>query len=175
MEAKVEYDGTEAESLKAILTYFPKDDFCSVYAAIWILSRFGSAKTIFKYLKETEVLWTNDESLSRLVGGMWPRLRENKDEFPTYYIYLMERLLPKGVELLEFHKELEGEAIKYKRIKSIVGAKNDSVPLKCTHEKMLVLQSVLRSSEIPESDKAKLAKTHSDIMSEKSYSAGGII
>lgn len=175
VEAKVEYDGTEAVSLEAILTYFPKDDFCSVYAAIWILSRFGSAKTIFKYLKETEVIWTNDESLSRLVGGMWPRLRENKDEFPTYYIYLMERLLPKGIELLEFHKDLEGEATKYQRIKSVIGAKNESVPLKCTHEKMLVLQSVLRSSEIPESDKAKLAKAHSFIMSEKSYSAGGII
>ncbi|RWF35704.1 MAG: RNA-directed DNA polymerase [Mesorhizobium sp.] len=175
VEAKVEYDGTEGGSLKAILTYFPKDDFCSVYAAIWILSRFGLAKTIFKFLEETEFVWTNDESLSRLVAGMWPRLRENKEEFPKYYIYLGERLLPSGVELLEFHKELEGEAVKYKRIKSVIGAKNDSVPLKCTHEKMLVLQSVLRSAEIAEGDKAKLTKTHSYIMSEKSYSAGGVI
>ncbi|ESY76724.1 hypothetical protein X740_27425 [Mesorhizobium sp. LNHC221B00] len=175
VEAKIEYDGTEAESLKAVLAYFPKDDFCSVYAAIWILSRFGAAKTIFNFLEETEYIWTNDESLSRLVAGMWPRLRENKDEFPKYYVYLMERLLPKGVELLEFHKDLEGEAVKYGRIKSVVGAKNDSVPLKCTHEKMLVLQSVLRSSEVAEGDKAKLAKTHSYIMSEKSYLAKGII
>jgi len=53
-------------------------------------------------------------------------------------------------------------------------ADNKSVPLRCSHEKLLVIRSVVASAAIPASEKAKLAKLHLTILTEPSYAGGGL-
>lgn len=169
------YGGQEEHFLNKLLQKYGTDDFCAVYGEIWILSRFGKPKTIFAAVSKREKFWSTDKSLSRLVAGMWPRVSEDKSLSNKFYMYLSRHLLPAGSEILEFHRDLEGDATNYARIKAILHAQNGSMPLRCSHEKLLVMKSVLKSDKINISDKNKLLKTHSVILSDKSYISGGIL
>jgi len=174
VEGKIQYDGTEVSSLKALIANYPSSEFCSFYGAMWILSRYGKPRTVFSYITKCEHMWINDEFLSRLIAGMWPRLKESKKEAHKYYTFLSRRLLPAGIELIDFHRELSDTARKYGRIKAILNSANESLPLKCTHQKLLVFKSVLDSPAVPASEKAKLVKRHAAILAEPSYAHGGL-
>lgn len=175
VEAKIHYDGTEVASLKGILDVFPLDEMAPAYGALWLLSRYGLPTTLFSAITRCERIWMNDETLSRLVAGLWPRLAEDKTLAPKAANYLRNRLLPKGQSLLEFHLDIATVSTGYSRFKSILHAKNDSLPLKCGHDKFLMIQSVLRSTSAPTGDKAKLEKIHTQILTEPSYAMGGLL
>lgn len=175
VEAKIHYDGTETTSLEEVLAVYSLDEMAPAYGALWLLSRFGTPNRLFSAIGRCERIWMNDETLSRLVAGMWPRLSEDKSLAPKAANYLRNRLLPKGQSLLEFHMDIAATGAGYSRFKSILRATNDSLPLKCGQEKLLVIKSVLSSSAIASADKAKLEKTHTRILVEPSYAKGGLL
>lgn len=96
VEGRLIYDGSESTSIKSILKCFQTDDYCSVYALFWILSRFGTPKTIFLYLKKYQKIWSSDEQLSRLVAGLYPRMAEDKSLLPKFYVFISQRILPEA-------------------------------------------------------------------------------
>lgn len=174
VEGKLIYDGTEVNSIKEIIARYPTNDPHSIYAAVWILSRYANPATLFSFLASTSKIWGANEALSRLVAGMWPRLRSDPKNAHKYYRFLSNKLSPSGIALLDFHQELVDTASKFGRIRGILLAQNDSLPLKCSHEKALVLQTALVSSAVSAVDKAKLAKSHAAILAEQSYANHGL-
>ena len=77
--------------------------------------------------------------------------------------------------MLDFHRGLITDAMNYGRIKAIVMAKNESMPMHCTHDKCLVIQSVLLSAKVPPADKRKIESIHNLILSDPAYAGGGIL
>ncbi|UXN65605.1 RNA-directed DNA polymerase [Phyllobacterium sp. A18/5-2] len=174
VEGAIEYDGSEASSILEILGHYDDKDNLTTYGRLWILSRFGTPKLIYDAVKKSAKVWANDSALSRLVAGLLPQLKEDSAIVARFYRLISDRGLPSAHELLNFHNELY-DGKHYSRLKAIIKSTNNSLPLQCSHEKLLVIRSILASTALPPAEGTQIRKVHSGILTERSYDLGGIL
>jgi hypothetical protein len=140
----------------------------SLYARIWILSKYGTSDDLMKIIEGTTSVWMTQEHLSRVSAGMYPRF------LGTPYQRKFEAIISRAANgwsqsVLDFHKQLSSGTSGYTGIRQFVSAENPSLPNKISHSKFLLLASLLHNKSIAPIAIGSLKKTHAFALSDAYY------
>lgn len=161
--------------VKNVLKAMNAKSAAAVYAKLWMLSRFGNAETLIKFLNKHRRTIAGDSTLSRLAAGMYPRFINSAPSMHKFRQYIWGLPSSSASDLLEFHSELHYTGSRIKRMKGILFAPNPSHPLGCDHSKFLVVLTALESPALSAAEKMKLRAVHDVTFSNPVHLAGGWI
>jgi len=140
-----------------------------LYAVFWIYSKYGNERELFGLIDRHARVWSANESLSRLVGGLYPRLASSK------LISSFDGILQKFgnasiMSVVNFHLSLSSKKDGYRKISKFLEAPNKSLPNHITHSKFLMLLSLYQNIYIPAVVVSNLKSIHSRSSSDDYYS-----
>lgn len=147
------------DELGKLFLFDSQTDFFEFYAKIWTLSKYGQADHLLVALKNSINLWSNDEVLGRLVGGLTPIFYQ--DGLSDEFISLLHGSANKAaIEIFQFHRALMQDSATYKAVRAYLREQNPSLPSKISHPKFLMLLSVLQGHTISDAEHQTLIKIH---------------
>jgi len=156
------------KAIRALVDHLAEKGFFGVYAAIWLLSKYGEAEEIFKYLIVTEKIWRSDIWLGRLVGGLSPVFAGAGSEM-SFRNLVTSSKNPAAEEVMQFHAMLRTDPKTAAGVRDIVIAPNPSKRLRITHSKFLMLLSILANNALSESVKSRYIIAHKRAWSDVFY------
>jgi hypothetical protein len=147
------------EAALSLGDHLSQKGFFGVYAAVWLLSKYGDATDVYQYLDRTQAIWGPDLSLGRLVGGLSPIFYATDHE--GRFLTLVRSARNAGAdEVMEFHRNIRSDPKTVAAVTKIIGAVNTSKRLGITHAKYLLLLSILANSAISDRLKARHLLSH---------------
>jgi hypothetical protein len=156
-------------SIKSILDQLEETTTWSLYAKIWVLSRYGSIDELMSVVEKNVSRWVAHEQLSRLVGGLFPRFIGSP--LAGKFDAILRRAGNNwSSSVVEFHRQLISGTEGYVSIRKFVVAGNPSMPNRLTHSKFLVLLSLFKNPSIAPTAAAYLKKVHSWALTDHYYS-----
>ncbi len=170
----VVYDGLEIDRLKNLLEVIDTRSSSGIHSTLWFLSRFAKPETFLKVAKDLIKGRSIHPFTYRLIGGYAGRVVGNPQLMQQLRVFV-STFKDRGAEsVFEYLYDLSVEPEMYKSILQIVKAKNTSSPLRCSHSKYFLLNSVLSNPHVKAKEKLNLTANHAVILAEKSYASGGL-
>ena len=154
--------------IKQILVSISSDSIWSLYAQIWIISKYGSVDELMNVVQSKTSVWSNYERLSRLVAGTMPRFLGQPD-LPKFRAILRQTSNIATISVLQFHDELSTTTSGYTSIGGFIRAPNKSLPNQISHSKFLMLLSALHNPTIVPTAASHLKSIHSVALSDEYY------
>jgi hypothetical protein len=154
--------------LDEILDSLDTNNQWSLYARIWLLSKYGDINRLMKTIEATTSIWMTEEHLCRVVAGMFPR----------FYGSVLQRKFEAIVRrsannwsqsVIDFHQQLCVGTSGYTSIKPFVTAGNPSFPNKLSHSKFLMLLSLLQNKSIAPTAVGTLKALHAYAFTDPYY------
>lgn len=136
------------------------------YAALFILSKYGTEQDIWDAISKTYRQWQPNYHLGRLVAALKVVVIARRDELE---LLIQSSRNHGAAEVGEFLDAIALDAKKLNGILSYLKAPNPSYPNKITHAKWLVLINVLGSTTIPLPLRNTLRKIHSSAFLDYHY------
>jgi len=136
------------------------------YAALWLLSKYGTQRQIIDLVADSYVIWRSDYALARLVSALAPIITTSKARFEGF---LNNSRNSGAVEVRAFYGDIDADQRTQQSISSFLRASNPSFPNRITHAKWLVLMQVLKSPITPQVAKQRLQQAHSFALSDHYY------
>ncbi len=137
------------------------------YAAIWILSKYGTQKQIRRAIMQTYDVWRSDYSFGRLVASLYAVINDGAS-----LRELIRSARNSGAdEMLDFLDAVHSDKKKTVALLNILLKNNPSFPNKVSHSKWTVLLSVLRSPVVDKALKMRLKNVHQVALSDRCYAA----
>jgi hypothetical protein len=146
-------------AVRTIVAHFVQRGFFGVYAAIWLLSKYGEPDQIYTVLMKTKGIWQADVWLGRLVGGLRPIFRGTSQD-DAFQSLVRAAKNPGAEDVMEFHRMLSTDSRAVEGVRKILMAPNTSKRLGTTHAKFLMLLSVIANESISERYKARYINAH---------------
>jgi hypothetical protein len=168
VESNVIKNQTTQKMIVNIARSLDVEQFCGLYAAILIYSKFGSLKELIELIRRQRPVWFSDEWLGRLVGALSP-LFDRSVYGVSFRALIHESRNPGAIAAREFHSDIRVDGKFYGKISGFLRATNDSKPLRITHGKFLMLLSVLSTPNVVDKQKLNLIRIHSEALSDPFY------
>jgi hypothetical protein len=143
-------------------------DFFELHAKLWLFSKYADSEALLHILRYSIDLWSTDETLGRVAGGLYPLFLQDKN------LDSLERIISRSnnraaEEVFRFHNSLSKEAYMYRKISRFILEPNESLPNKISHAKFLMLLTVLQGHSISEDERRTLIKIHHRAFSDGFY------
>lgn len=139
--------------------------FCT---KLWLLSKYGTAAEIMRLIETSFPIWVADEHLSRLVAGMFPRLRDSR-QFGKFKALVSKSGNPWCQSVMDFHEALSSTRVGFTSIYKFIRAPNSSLPNGISHAKFLMLSCALRNPFMSASMVMDLRNRHSSALKDETY------
>jgi hypothetical protein len=138
------------------------------YAALWLLSKYGTGRQIMDAIDESYPVWQSDYFLGRLVASLECMIPAKSQ---SRYATLIRKSRNTGAsEVAAFYGDILNDATTASGIKKFLRAPNRNAN-KISHPKWIVLLQVLGSPAVPISLKRELKNVHSMALSDRYYRA----
>jgi hypothetical protein len=139
-----------------------------LYAAFWLLSKYGTERDLLDLILSSRDQWASSYELGRLVGGLFPRFHGNA-LFDRYRSIIQTSASQSAGSTFQFHAQLVSKPEAANSIHRFVFAINGSRPNGLTHQKYLIMLSVLKSDHATSDYKKQLVQTHSRAWNDAFY------
>jgi hypothetical protein len=139
--------------------------FC---AKLWVTSKYGTATELMRLIETSFPIWVSDEHLSRLVAGMFPRVRDTR-QFGKFRALISKSGNPWCQSVMELHEALSNSRAGFASIHRFIRAPNPSLPNGISHAKFLMLCSAMRNPFIPATAVMDLRNRHSLALRDETY------
>jgi hypothetical protein len=154
--------------IKEILRDLSSSSIWSLYAQIWVASKYASNDELMLIIETKTSTWGSNEHLTRLVAGMAPRFLQSS--LQKKFEAILRRVGGFAASsVAQFHHELSNTVFGYTAIRKFIEAPNTSLPNRISHAKFLMLLSLLRNSGIAPAAVAKLKGIHTAALSDPFY------
>ena len=157
--ARLQKSKVVSENLQRILNLMDPQLPWGFYGGSWLLSKYGSADDLIRLIEKTVRLWATEEYLSRMVGGLLPRMMGSGLRSKFEAINRRQGNVWSQT-VLQFHTSLRDDPKAYQAVSKFILAPNPTLPNKISHSKFLMLVSVLNSPYLDEAIIEKLKKAH---------------
>ena len=137
-----------------------------VYAALWILSKYGTQRQLMAAIDATYPVWQSDYYLGRLVASLECMIPSRN--LPKYRGLIRASRNPGASEVSAFYDDIITEPNTTKGIIRFLRANNRN-PNKISHPKWIVLLHVLDSPVVSSATKDMLKKSHGIALSDRYY------
>jgi hypothetical protein len=154
--------------IKQILLGMNSDSVWSLYAQIWIASKYRSSDELMSLVESKVSVWSNHERLSRLVAGTLPRFL-GLSSLSKFRAILHQTNNIGVLSVLQFHDDLSTTTSGYTSVGGFIRAPNKSLPNRISHSKFLMLLSALHNPTIAPTAAAHLKSIHSVALSDNFY------
>jgi len=129
------------------------------YGAVWLLSKYEEPNSLLRFVRDNFDVWRANDSIGRLVGGLYPILRAAG--LHVDLDALIARARNGGaMDVALFHKDLILDSKRVAGIRPIAKQQNASKPLRITHSKWLLLLSILQNVDISVPEKRMYLTVH---------------
>lgn len=128
-------------------------------SATWLLSKYGTQKQLMWLIEEFFDIWSTSDWLGRQVGALYPRFRANKPIFLRFRELIRRSRNPGALSVFSFHSRIMRNSVMMPNLRQYLMAPSPSLPRGISHQKILILMSVLRGNAPPQT-KATLAATY---------------
>lgn len=158
--------GMQIKSRKILGTY--AKDICSIletggphrlYAAIWLMSKYGTDDDIMNLLLKYANRWSASHELGRLVGGLYPRLYRTRS-FARYKTLIQSSASQSAGSTFQFHARIAHDADSVNAIHAFLVRQNPSRANGITHQKFLMILSALKNSKLTDKYKDNIMNAH---------------
>jgi len=139
-----------------------------IYSALWLLSKYGSPQEILEFLQRQRTKWSTDQTLGRLVGGLYPRFI-NSDQRSIFESIIDRSGNLESTSMLRFHQRLNVDRRAAISVRPYISSPNPSRSTGITHSKFLVMLNVLQNAEISEVYKTTLVARHRAVWRDAYY------
>ena len=140
----------------------------SVYAQIWIASKYCSDQELMEIVEFKVSQWSTHEQLSRLIAGLFPRFANSL--LLSKFRSIVRRSGALGaLSVLQFHEDLSTTIDGYTSVAKFIRALNPSLPNRISHSKFLMLISLLQNPAIAPIAATELKGRHSVALSDQFY------
>jgi hypothetical protein len=141
---------------------------CGLFAILWILSKYGTERDILEVCVTYHKVWAASEPLSRLVGGLYPRMLKTTSF--DGYIEMTKRFSNQWLRaVLEFYISISQTQAGYNSVSKFLLAANSSLLNKISHPKFLMILAVCHNSTLSPNTVAHIKKCHSYGLSDDFY------
>src|SRR5665213_730485 len=169
VSSRVPNDAYVYDELRKLFLEDRNTDFFEFYAKIWVLSKYGNASDLLVSLRENFELWSPDETLGRLVGGLYPIFKQDGIDDD------LDRIIARSnnksaIDIFSFHHAITIDRVAYLRVRKYLSAVNPSMPNGISHSKFLVLLSALQSYFIDDDERKILLTIHHRAFADGFYS-----
>ena len=131
--------------IKEILSGLSSSSIWSLYAQIWVASKYASNDQLMSIIETKTSMWGSNEHLTRLVAGMAPRFF--RSSLQQKFEAVLRRAGGFGAaSVTQFHQELCNTVDGFTSIRKFIEAPNTSLPNRISHAKFLMLLSLLHLS-----------------------------
>jgi hypothetical protein len=154
--------------LKAILDGLGSTSIWSLYAQIWVASKYSSNSELMLIIETKVSMWGSNEHLTRLVAGMFPRFVGSSLQ-PKFEAILRRIGGFAASSVMQFHHELSNTVEGYTAVKKFIAAPNTSLPNKISHAKFLMLLSLLHNTKIASTAALQLKAIHTVALTDAFY------
>jgi len=145
--------------VRILANRFLANGFFGTYAAVWLMSKYGTVDELYQILVQAKAVWQPDLWLGRLVGGLAP-IFVNTGHDDGFQKLLQSAKNRGAEEVMEFHRRLHTSARAVHGIEGIIMAANPSKRLGITHAKFLMMLSILSNATLSERYKARYINSH---------------
>ena len=136
-------------------------------SALWLRSKYGSDEELLEMISIRDTLWSSDQHLSRMVGGMFPRFINSRRKATFENIIRRSNLW--AISVFDFHRALSETINGYTAIHNFIKAPNPSLPNRISHAKFLMLISALNNPTIAPSAVITLKAKHAFALADAYY------
>lgn len=141
--------------LAKIISTFGTENYHGYYAALWLTSKYGSSGELLELVSARQELWFPDETLGRLVAGMYPRFWATP-QWAEFQRLIAESRNRGARDVYKFHVALVSEVKTFDAMFSYLSSPNISRSTGITHAKYLCLLSALRNQKAEPTKRKKL-------------------
>jgi hypothetical protein len=139
-----------------------------LYAKVWILSKYGSSDELMRIVESCVSVWVTEEHLSRLIGGIFPRMLGSK-HFGKFKALLAKSGSRWCQGVLDFHTSLSTSKAIFAAVRKFLEAENPSKPNRITQSKFLMLCSALKNPDLPVEARLSLRARHAFALADPYY------
>lgn len=130
-----------------------------LYAALWLLSKYGTGRQILDILQNSIDDWTSHYELGRLAGGLFPIFYATK-YFDEYRSVIQGSLSQPSGSAYQFYFQLINQPRVSSSLQRFLLARNVSLPNKLNHQKFLMILATLKSPTVSDEIKERLLRVH---------------
>lgn len=170
VEARLPADQSTRETIEAIIAGLDTTTKWGLYAALWILSKYGSESELMRLVESSTSIWTTDECLSRLVAGLHP-IMNGSTHFGKFCALLSRSNNRWCQSIIDFHQGLASTTKGYTAIRGFIQARNPSLPNQISHSKFLMLLSLAKNLSIAPTAIRTLREKHAFALEDSHYKA----
>jgi hypothetical protein len=154
--------------IKAILDGLGSTSIWSLYAQIWVSSKYSSNDELMLIIETKASMWGSNEHLTRLVAGMFPRFVGSP--LQAKFEAILRRVGGFATSsVVQFHNELSNTVEGYTAVRKFIVAPNTSLPNRISHAKFLMLISLLHNTKIASAAASKLKAIHTVALTDPFY------
>jgi hypothetical protein len=154
--------------IKAILDGLGSASIWSLYAQIWVSSKYSSNDDLMLIIEAKASIWGSNEHLTRLVAGMFPRFVGS--QLRTKFEAILRRAGGfSASSVMQFHNELSSTVEGYTAVRKFIVAPNTSLPNRISHAKFLMLISLLHNTKIASAAASQMKAIHTVALSDPFY------
>jgi len=154
--------------IKEILNGLGSSSIWSLYAQIWVASKYASNDELMSIVETKTSIWGSNEHLTRLVAGMFPRFVRSPLQ-AKFEAILRRAGSFAASSVIQFHYELSDTVDGYTAIRKFMVAPNTSLPNRISHAKFLMLLSLLSNTSIAPGATARLMTIHAVALTDPFY------
>ncbi|WEJ09300.1 RNA-directed DNA polymerase [Sinorhizobium sp. M103] len=157
--ARLQDQATTDGHIKTIATGLPLKTPLGFNGAAWLLSKYGSADDLISLIEGNVSVWRTKETVSRTVGGLFPRFF-GTNQLAKYENIILRSGSKPAQQVLSFHKELSSTQVGFSAVKPFIMAPNPSLPNRISHAKLLMVASALQNESVPVQARLQLWEKH---------------
>src|SRR5439155_17364804 len=121
VSARLPADAKTRALLREICGLLDHSSTWGFYAKLWVLSKYGTSAELTRLVESSRSIWVTEEHISRLVGGLYPRLIGSSHQ--QKFAALIRRAgTPWSRTVLEFHEGLSTERTAFSSIRKFLYA-----------------------------------------------------
>jgi len=153
------------------------EDICSsleaggphrLYAAIWLISKYGDEDDIINLLLKHTNRWSASHELGRLVGGLYPRLYSTRS-FARYRAMIQSSASQSAGSTFQFHARIAHDPASVNAIHPFLVRPNPSRSNGITHQKFLMVLSALKNKRLSDKYIEQILNAHENSLRDIYY------